>query len=199
MLTKPYGWIIGYTRKGSYHIFRRERALPRSVESVDLVVPKKKETKIPSGCKVRQTFKVDSPRRKEDRLIVNVPREKIDKFDVNGLDTEEFLKAPAAREKHPKTEYDIQIEAIRKALKKLCPTLSVKRGRGTGYSWIDIHGSKDEFGHFTDDENKALETLGVRGVGSNCALISPEDRRYYYKKAKNLLENLKPNNLNYFL
>ena len=80
------------------------------------------------------------------------------------------------------TEYDKQIKTIRRALKSLCPTLSVRRGRGTAYSWIDIWGS-GEFGEFTDQERKALEKFGLN-YGGNCALISPESRNYYVEKAK---------------
>lgn len=80
------------------------------------------------------------------------------------------------------TEFDKQIGTIRKALKSLCPTLSVRRGRGTAYSWIEIWGS-GEFGEFTKEEKQALEKFGLN-YGGNCAVISPEDRKYYVEKAK---------------
>ena len=83
------------------------------------------------------------------------------------------------------TEYDKQIKTIRKALKGLCPTLSVRRGRGTAYSWIDIWGS-GEFGEFTDQEKAALEKFGLN-YGGNCAVIGPDNRKFYVEKAKSFL------------
>lgn len=80
------------------------------------------------------------------------------------------------------TEFDEQIGIIRKALKSLGPTLSVRRGKGTAYAWIEIWGS-GEFGEFTKEEKQALEKFGLN-YGGNCAVISPEDRKYYVEKAK---------------
>jgi len=81
--------------------------------------------------------------------------------------------------------YDLEIKVIRKALKTLAPTLSVKKGRGTGYGWIGIRGS-GKYGEFTEAEKKALETLGLR-YGSNYTNISPDDTRFYVEKAAKLL------------
>lgn len=81
--------------------------------------------------------------------------------------------------------YDLEIKVIRKALKKLAPTLSVRRDRGTAYGWIVIRGS-GSFGEFTGKEKRALEKFGLN-YGANCALISPEERRYYVEKAAKLL------------
>jgi len=85
-----------------------------------------------------------------------------------------------------RTEYDEQIKTIRKALKQLCPSLSVRRDRGTAYGWIVISGSL-EFGEFTESEKKALERFGLN-YGGNCALISPDNRRYWVEKAKEICE-----------
>jgi hypothetical protein len=85
----------------------------------------------------------------------------------------------------PKSIYDLEIEIIRKALKTLCPTLSVRRDRGTAYNWIVIKGSQ-QFGYFTKEEKQALEKFGLR-YGANSAGISPENRRYYVEKAAKLL------------
>ena len=83
------------------------------------------------------------------------------------------------------TEYDQEIGAIRTALKRLCPSLSVRRGTGTAYSWIEVSGS-GEFGDFTTEEKIALEKFGLN-YGSNFSVISPENRDYYVKKAKDFL------------
>lgn len=70
-------------------------------------------------------------------------------------------------------------------MKTLCPTFSVRRGRGTGYSWIDVWGS-GEFGEFTENEKKALKKFGLN-YGGNCAVISPDSRKYYAEKAREIL------------
>lgn len=74
-----------------------------------------------------------------------------------------------------------QIALARKLVKAKCKTLSVRNDRGTAYGWIDIRGSKSEWGEFTEEEKKALEELGLR-YGLNCANISPENRKYYLRK-----------------
>lgn len=180
---KPRGWVLGYQRKGKYHVFGADsRCVPKSAESIDLVVPMdQKNLEIPVDCRARRIGK-------EKRLIVTVPRESIGRFEVEGLDTEEFLRPPPPRRSAPRvvSEYDRQIGTIRKALKKMCPTLSVRRGRGTGYGWIEISGSK-EFGNFTEQEKRALDKFDLN-YGSNFSVISPEDRKYYVEKAQKILE-----------
>jgi hypothetical protein len=81
--------------------------------------------------------------------------------------------------------YDKKIKIIRKALKSLCKTLSVKRGGGTAYPWVEISGSL-EFGEFTEEEKRALEVFGLN-YGGNLALISPENRDYYTMRAISIL------------
>jgi len=105
-----------------------------------------------------------------------------------------FRPLDFTRERKPKklTTYDLEIKLIRKALKRLAPTLKVRRGKGTAYSWIEVKGSK-EFGEFTEQEKKALEELGLN-YGGNCALISPENRRFYVERASKIL-NFMPNEL----
>ena len=85
------------------------------------------------------------------------------------------------------TEYDQKIGTIRAALKRLCPTLSVRRGTGTAYSWIEVSGS-GEFGNFTSEEKVALEKFGLN-YGSNFSVISPENRDHYVEKAKVFLQH----------
>ena len=88
--------------------------------------------------------------------------------------------------KRVKTTYDYEIAIIRKALKSLAPTLSVRKGRGTAYGWIEIWGS-GRFREFTEKEKRALEKFGLP-YGANNAVISPESRRYWVEKAALLLD-----------
>ena len=178
---KPRGWVTGYQRKGKYRTFVRG-SIPRGVEFVDLVVPADQKGLIPEGCVVVSRFKVPGA---EERLIVKVPKERLREFEVPGIDDAFFEEKPRRGPK-VETEYDWEIGVIREALKGLCPTLSVRRGTGTAYTWIDIQGS-EEFGKFTEGERRALEGFGL-AAGGNLALISPEDREYYVDKARKLLE-----------
>lgn len=73
-----------------------------------------------------------------------------------------------------------EIAVIRRALKKTCPTLSVRNGRGTAWGWVEISGSGD-CGRFTPEENKALRSVGLN-PGGNFAVISPDDRRRWARK-----------------
>jgi len=76
--------------------------------------------------------------------------------------------------------FDLEINLIRKALKREAPTLSVRRARGTAYGWIDIGGS-GELGEFTEREKRALEKFGL-AYGANYANISPDARRYWVER-----------------
>jgi hypothetical protein len=182
---KPRGWVLGYTRKGKYHVVGTDsyvsRNVPKSAESIDLVVPIEKGMTLPVGVEAQRLGK-------ERRLIVKVPREQIGNFEVEGLDIIEFLQPPAPRRRRVMSDYDKQRSTIRKALKKLCPTLSVRKGRGTASSWIEISGSKNEFGDFTEKEKRTLKKFGL-GYGGNAAVISPEDTKYYAEKAEKTLKD----------
>jgi len=178
---KPRGWILGYSYKGKYQPFgANSKYVPKGVDFIDLVVPLKKGMKFPVGCEVNRVGK-------ENRVVVKVPRENIAMFEVGGLDTAEFLQSPPPKPKPVKSEYDEQISVIRRALKKLCPTLSVAKGRGTGYSWIDIRGS-GKGGEFTEQEKQALDKFGL-GYGANFSVISPENRKYYVERAEEILRS----------
>jgi len=179
---KPYGWPLGYFSRGKYQV-AKDYHIPKSAESVDLVVPMQQDLQLPVDVQVIQRSR---PIGKDERLIVRVPRERLRDFDVEGAPVEPELTEPQPKPVRKVTEYDQQIGAIRKALKKLCPTLSVRRGSGTAYGWIDVWGSGDEFRNFTDEEKQALEKFGL-GYGGNCAVIAPESREYYVKKASELL------------
>ena len=175
-------WVAGYQCRGQYRIFRNGAALPRSVETVDLIVPIRKDTQLPVGVEIQKKF---SGPGLEKRLLVRVPKDRLKHFEVSNAYIPEDTEPQSRGPKTP-TEYDQQIDLIRRAVKKLCPTLSVRRGSGTAYSWIEISGSKDQFHNFTDEENKALKDFGMT-PGGNFADISPEDRKFYVEKAKTVL------------
>jgi len=83
--------------------------------------------------------------------------------------------------------YDEAVKMIRKAIKSLAPTVSVRRGKGTAYGWIDIDGTADEFGHFTNQEKEGLTKFGFYNVSGNLVLINPDDREWAYGKALEIL------------
>ena len=177
------GWVAGYQCRGQYRVFRNGTVLPKSVESVDLIVPIHKDLQLPIDAVIEKKF---SGPGLEKRLLVRVPKAGLKHFEVsNAYIPEDMTTQP--RTSRTQTEYDQQIDLIRKAVKKLCPTLSVRRGSGTAYSWIEISGSKDQFHNFTDEENQALKDFGL-SPGGNFADISPEDRKFYVEKAKKVLE-----------
>jgi len=74
----------------------------------------------------------------------------------------------------------VAAKVIRKALKSKCKTLSVRKGRGTAAGWIEIWGSGD-FHDFTKEELETLKFFGIP-AGGNCAVISPDNRKYYVEK-----------------
>ena len=181
---KPAAWVAGYWRKGRYVVWQKQERVPISADLVNLVVPveTQKDLQLPIGCRIVHRFK-GGPKN-DERIIVEAPREMLRNFDVRDA----VVDVPA--QPQPKihktvTEYDQQIGVIRKALKKLCPTLSVRRGSGTAYGWIDILGS-GEFNNFTDQEKQALDKFGL-GYGMNAAVISPEAMKYYVEKAQKML------------
>jgi hypothetical protein len=72
-----------------------------------------------------------------------------------------------------------QVALIRKVIKSKIPHVSVTNSRGTSWGWVDvIVKTEDGFTRmFTDEEAQILETIGLNGWKSNCALVSPEKRR----------------------
>jgi hypothetical protein len=79
----------------------------------------------------------------------------------------------------------LAIKVVRKALKSRCGTFSVRMARGTAYGWIEIWGS-GECASFTEEEKRVLEEFGIP-YGMNCAVISPENQKYWVEKLSRLV------------
>lgn len=73
-----------------------------------------------------------------------------------------------------------EITIIRKALRKLAPGVSVRRGRGTATCWIEVWGS-GEYRYFTPAQLAGLNRIGLPH-GGNCAVISPDDQPHWARK-----------------
>lgn len=124
-------------------------------------------------CRLSDT-ELDYPTLKE-----NQPEEKtMTPIEMTKLALSQIL--PETKVTIPEDTID-QIALARKLIRAKCKTLSVRNSRGTGYGWININGSKTEWGEFTDEEKKVLDELGLR-YGLNSANISPENRKYYLRK-----------------
>jgi len=73
---------------------------------------------------------------------------------------------------------------IRKIIKDRCPTVSVKMGQGTARAWVQIDGSKDEFGRFTPEEKSCLKTFGIEtGLGGGTDIM-PGEKSYFIKNKR---------------
>ena len=71
---------------------------------------------------------------------------------------------------------------VRKIIKSRCPTVSVRMGPGTARNFIDIMGSRDEFGKFTADEKSCLKSFGIdTGLGGG-AVMDWQDRVRFLEK-----------------
>ena len=182
---KPAAWVAGYWHNGKYVVWQKQQRVPIGADRVNLVVPveTQKNLQLPIGCRIIHRFK-GGPKN-DERVIVETPREMLKDFEVEGVPVEVPVQ-PQPKAPKTVTEYDQQIGIIRKALKKLCPTLSVRRGSGTAYGWIDILGSGDEFHNFTEKEKQARDIFGL-GYGMNASVISPEDRKYWVEKAQKMI------------
>lgn len=75
--------------------------------------------------------------------------------------------------------YDEIIKAIRRVIKKAVNDVSVRKGRGTARSWIEITVRGGE--SFTDIERKKLEALGFNPY-ANGVDIGPHARRFWYER-----------------
>jgi len=67
-----------------------------------------------------------------------------------------------------------QVKTLRTEIKKRVPTVSVKMARGTAYGWVDIWGSGEEFGDFTEAERAGLMEMGFESNLGNHRGIAPE-------------------------
>ena len=80
---------------------------------------------------------------------------------------------------------------IRKIIKSRCPTVSVRMGKGTARNWIQIDGTKDQFGRFTPTEKRCLKGFGLEtGLGGG-AQIMPNEKPYFLKN-KRVAEDRNP-------
>lgn len=74
------------------------------------------------------------------------------------------------------------IAELRGLLKDFMPKLSVRKGRGTGWGWLEIRGSAGN-GHFTQSEMDGMAFIGLPH-GANYCVISPEDRAFWLDKMR---------------
>lgn len=73
---------------------------------------------------------------------------------------------------------------IRKIIKDRCPTVSVKMGKGTARLWVQIDGSKDQFGRFTPTERKCLKTFSIStGLGGGTQIM-PGEKSFFIKNKR---------------
>ncbi|MBU0847593.1 hypothetical protein KKH23_10445 [Patescibacteria group bacterium] len=71
---------------------------------------------------------------------------------------------------------------VRKIIRSRCPTVSVRMGPGTARNFVDLMGSKDEFGRFTASEKRCLKWFGIdTGLGGG-AIMDWRDRERFLKK-----------------
>jgi len=72
---------------------------------------------------------------------------------------------------------------IRKIIKKRCPTISVKMGKGTARTWVQVDGSR-EFGKFTPTEKRCLKTFGIKtGLGGGTQIM-PGEKEFFIKNKR---------------
>jgi len=73
---------------------------------------------------------------------------------------------------------------IRKIIKSRCPTVSVKMGKGTARSWVQIDGSKDKFGRFTLTEKRCLRNFGIEtGLGGGTQMM-PGEKQFFIRNLR---------------
>jgi len=78
----------------------------------------------------------------------------------------------------------MEASIIRAIIKRKCPTVSVKRGTGTAFSYIEVQG-KARGGMFTPAEIQCLkrnfeDVLGH--PGSNFEVVGPEEKKPFIAK-----------------
>lgn len=77
-----------------------------------------------------------------------------------------------------------QTAKIRKIIKERCPTVSVRMGKGTARGWVQIDGSKDQFGRFTNTEKRCLRTFGLKtGLGGGTTIM-PDEKSFFIRNRR---------------
>ncbi|MFH2109988.1 MAG: hypothetical protein ABIJ47_01885 [Candidatus Bathyarchaeota archaeon] len=94
---------------------------------------------------------------------------------------------PSVRQRVASMSFNEANALIRDSIKAACPTVSIRRGRGTAAGWLDISGSKDEYGNFTDAEKQQLATLGIT-ASSNSHGMDFDDKVRFIERNKLLDE-----------
>ena len=74
------------------------------------------------------------------------------------------------------------IKKVRKIIKKRCPTVSVRMGKGTAWGWADIS-SRKIGALFTEKEKKCLRSFGLR-PGSNWDNIPPDKLKVFIRNKR---------------
>lgn len=72
---------------------------------------------------------------------------------------------------------DEALKTIRPAIKRICPRVSVRRGAGTAYGWIEVSPGQGR-SMFTEAERAALVALTGTQPGGNFLVISPDEREW---------------------
>ena len=72
------------------------------------------------------------------------------------------------------------VAKTRRIIKKKCPTVSVRMGKGTVYGWAQVT-SKDRGAPFTSSEKRCLRGLGLN-PGNNWLPIPPDKVREFIRK-----------------
>jgi len=80
---------------------------------------------------------------------------------------------------------------IRQVVKATCPTVKVRSETGTAAEWLEIKGSKDKYGNFTEEEKRQLKALGIEVAKSNGYPMNHEDKIRFLKHNKLLVDTPK--------
>ena len=82
-----------------------------------------------------------------------------------------------AKRKRQLTTSDTRIKLIRRIVKKKCPTVSVRRGKGTSYGYVDIT-SRDIGASFTSKESNCLKGLGLIPGGNFAGMDRERQKKF---------------------
>ena len=70
-------------------------------------------------------------------------------------------------------DHRADVASLRRMVKAICPTVSVKMSRGTAWGNVGIRGS-GENGRFTSQERDSLTKMGLTPGGNYCVIMSAE-------------------------